>query len=44
MAYQFDDPEVQKARFVLNNIQSHVKGVGAWKNIEALERRTQWCS
>jgi len=35
--YQLDDPDVDKARFVLNNIQNHVKGVGGWKNIEALE-------
>jgi uncharacterized protein len=37
IVYQLDDPGVDKAHFVLNNIQNHVKGVGGWKNIEALE-------
>jgi intracellular sulfur oxidation DsrE/DsrF family protein len=37
IVYQLDDPGVDKARFVLNNIQNHVKGVGGWKSIEALE-------
>ena len=37
IVYQLDDPGVDKARFVLNNIQNHVKGVGGWKNIDALE-------
>jgi uncharacterized protein len=37
IVYQLDDPGVDKTRFVLNNIQNHVKGVGGWKNIEALE-------
>ena len=35
--YQLDDPGVDKARFVLNNIANHVKGVGGWRNVEALE-------
>ena len=35
--YQLDDPGVDKARFVLNNITNHVKGVGGFGNIEALE-------
>jgi hypothetical protein len=35
--YQLDDAGIDKARFVLNNIQNHVTGVGGWKNIEALE-------
>ena len=35
--YQLDDPGVDKARFVLNNIANHVKGVGGWQNVEALE-------
>jgi intracellular sulfur oxidation DsrE/DsrF family protein len=35
--YQLDDPGVDKTRFVLNNIQNHVKGVGGFQNIEALE-------
>jgi intracellular sulfur oxidation DsrE/DsrF family protein len=37
IVYQLDDPGVDKTRFVLNNIQNHVKGVGGWKNIEAFE-------
>ena len=37
IVYQLDDPGVDKARFVLNNIANHVKGVGGFKNIEALE-------
>ena len=37
IVYQLDDPGVDKTLFVLNNIQNHVKGVGGWKNIEALE-------
>ena len=37
IVYQLDDPGVDKARFVLNNIANHVKGVGGWQNIEALE-------
>ena len=37
VVYQLDDPGVDKTRFVLNNIQNHVKGVGGWKNIETLE-------
>jgi hypothetical protein len=37
IVYQLDDAGVDKARFVLNNIQNHVTGVGGWRNIEALE-------
>jgi hypothetical protein len=37
IVYQLDDPGVDKTRFVLNNIQNHVKGVGGFQNIEALE-------
>ena len=37
IVYQLDDPGVDRTRFVLNNIQNHVRGVGGWKNIEALE-------
>lgn len=37
IVYQLNDPGVDRARFVLNNIQNHVKGVGGWNNIEALE-------
>jgi intracellular sulfur oxidation DsrE/DsrF family protein len=35
--YQLDDPGVDKTRFVLSNIQNHVKGVGGFQNIKALE-------
>jgi uncharacterized protein len=35
--YQLDDAGVDKARFVLNNIANHVKGVGGWGNIAGLE-------
>src|SRR5262245_26197374 len=37
IVYQLDDAGVDKARFVLNNIRNHVKGVGGFGNIEALE-------
>lgn len=37
IVYQLDDPGLDKARFVLNNIANHVKGVGGFGNIEALE-------
>ena len=37
IVYQLDDPGVDKARFVLNNIRNHVVGVGGWTNVEALE-------
>jgi len=37
IVHQLDDPGVDKARFVLNNIANHVKGVGGWQNVEALE-------
>ena len=37
IVYQLDDPGVDKARFVLNNIANHVRGVGGWRNIDALE-------
>ena len=37
IVYQLDDPGVDKSRFVLNNIANHLKGVGGFKNIEALE-------
>ncbi len=35
IAYQLTEPD--KAHFVLGNIQNHIKGVGGWQNIEALE-------
>ena len=37
IVYQLDDPGVDKARFVLNNIRNHVNGVGGWQNVESLE-------
>ena len=37
IVYQLNDPGVDRARFVLNNIANHVKGVGGWGNVEALE-------
>jgi uncharacterized protein len=37
IVYQLDDPGVDKARFVLNNVANHLKGVGGWNNVEALE-------
>jgi uncharacterized protein len=37
IVYQLDDPGVDKARFVLNNINNHVRGVGGVQNVEALE-------
>jgi len=37
IVYQLDDHGADKARFVLNNIANHVKGVGGWQNVEALE-------
>ena len=37
IVYQLDDPGADRAKFVLNNIANHVKGVGGFANIEALE-------
>ncbi|HET7874507.1 MAG TPA: DsrE family protein [Methylomirabilota bacterium] len=37
IVYQLDDPGVDKAKFVLNNIRNHIAGVGGWEHIEALE-------
>jgi len=37
IVYHLNEPGVEKARFVLGNIQNHVNGVGGWGNIEALE-------
>jgi hypothetical protein len=37
IVYQLTDAGADKAKFVLRNIQNHVKGVGGWNNIEALE-------
>jgi intracellular sulfur oxidation DsrE/DsrF family protein len=36
IVYQLNDPGVDKARFVLGNIQNHVSGLG-WDHIEAVE-------
>ncbi len=36
IVYQLNDPGVDKARFVLGNIQNHISGVG-WEHIEAVE-------
>ena len=35
IVYQVDDAD--KVKFVLGNIQNHIKGVGGWERIEALE-------
>ena len=37
IVYQLDDPGADKTKFVLNNIANHVKGVGGFANVEALE-------
>jgi hypothetical protein len=37
IVYHLNEPGVEKARFVLGNIQNHVNGVGGWGNIEAME-------
>ena len=37
IVYHLDDAGMEKARFVVGNIQNHVDGVGGWQNIEALE-------
>lgn len=37
IVYHLNEPGVDKAKFVLGNIANHIKGVGGWKNIEALE-------
>lgn len=37
IVYHLNEPGVPKAKFVLGNIQNHVKGVGGWENIEGLE-------
>jgi intracellular sulfur oxidation DsrE/DsrF family protein len=36
IVYQLNEPGVDKAKFVLGNMQNHIKGVG-WENIEAVE-------
>ena len=37
IVYHLDEASVDKARFVLGNIQNHIEGVGGMKNIEAIE-------
>jgi uncharacterized protein len=37
IVYHLNEPSVDKARFVLGNIQNHIDGVGGMKNIEAIE-------
>ena len=37
IVYHLNEPSVEKAKFVLGNIENHAKGVGGWGNIEALE-------
>ena len=37
IVYQLNEPGVEKAKFVLGNIQNHINGVRGWQNIEALE-------
>lgn len=37
IVYHLNEAGVEKAKFVLGNIQNHIKGVGGWENVEALE-------
>jgi len=37
VVYHLSEPSVDKARFVLGNIQNHIDGVGGMKNVEAIE-------
>ncbi len=37
IVYHLTEPGADKAKAVLGNIRNHVKGVGGWRNIEALE-------
>jgi uncharacterized protein len=37
IVYHLSEPGVEKAKFVLRNIQNHVDGVRGWQHIEALE-------
>jgi uncharacterized protein len=37
VVYHLSEAGVDKARFVLGNIQNNIEGVGGWQNIEALE-------
>lgn len=37
IVYQLDDAGADRAKFVLGNMRNHVRGVGGWENIEAME-------
>ena len=37
IVYHLTEPSVDKTKFVLGNIDNHIRGVGGWQNIEALE-------
>jgi intracellular sulfur oxidation DsrE/DsrF family protein len=37
IVYHLTEPGADKAKAVLGNVRNHVKGVGGWRNIEALE-------
>jgi len=37
IVYHLNEPGAEKAKAVLGNMRNHVKGVGGWENIEALE-------
>ena len=37
VVYHLNEPSLDKARFVLGNIQNHIAGVGGMKNVEAIE-------
>jgi intracellular sulfur oxidation DsrE/DsrF family protein len=37
VVYHLSEAGVDKARFVLGNIENNIEGVGGWQNIEALE-------
>jgi hypothetical protein len=37
IVYHLSEPGVDRARFVLGNMENHVAGVGGWSHVEALE-------
>jgi len=37
IVYHLNEPGADKAKAVLGNLRNHIKGVGGWENIEALE-------
>jgi intracellular sulfur oxidation DsrE/DsrF family protein len=37
IVYHLTEPGAEKAKAVLGNIRNHIKGVGGWQNIQALE-------